>query len=124
MHAASALAPCSGPRTDRTDAVSYDEFLRSLDAPAPPADIELALRALWFDARGRPESAMRAARNDASHLGGRVRAYLLRRAGDADGAQLWYWRCGAAPWQGSLESEWEDIVRTVLAERVVRNAYT
>jgi hypothetical protein len=104
--------------------MSYQQFVDSLTQQAPPEDAELALRALWFDANGRSDSAMRAAQSDASHFGQRVLAYLHRKAGDGDNAHLWYWRSGAPPWTGSPESEWEDIVKSVLAERVVANAYT
>jgi len=102
----------------------YDRFLASLADAAPPAGLEPALRALWHDANGRTDSALRAAASDHGHLGLRVRAYLHRKAGDEDEARLWYWRSGAPRWEGSAESEWEDIVRTVLADRVVRDAYT
>ena len=104
--------------------MDYQQFLQSLSEPSPPADAELALRALWFDANDRPESAMRSAEFDASHFCQRVRAYLYRKAGDSNNAQLWYWRSGATRWTGSSRSEWEDIVKTILAERVVTNAYT
>lgn len=103
--------------------MSYELFLQSLTDPAPPVDAELALRALWFDANNRPESAMRAAQFDESHFSQRVRAYLYRKAGDSHNAQLWYWRSGATRWTGSARSEWEDIVKTIIAERVVTNAY-
>jgi len=59
-----------------------------------------------------------------AHFCQRVRAYLYRKAGDSNNAQLWYWRSGATRWTGSAQSEWEDIVKTILAERVVTNAYT
>ena len=104
--------------------MSFEEFVRTLADAQPPADLELALRALWLDARGRPESAMRVAASDASHTGRRVRAYLHRKAGECHEARLWYYRSGAAPWTGSAESEWQDIVTTVLADRVVASAYT
>lgn len=104
--------------------MSYRQFLDSLTDPEPSADIEPALRALWYDANGRAESAMRAAAADSGHTCKRVRAYLYRKAGDAGQAQLWYYRSGAAPWTGTTQSEWEDIVQTVLADRVVANAYS
>lgn len=102
----------------------YERFVNSLSEPDPPAGIEPPLRALWHDANGAPGSAMRVAEGDGSHLGLRVRAYLHRKAGRDDDARLWYWRSGAKPWHGSPESEWQDIVRTVLADRVVRDAYS
>ena len=103
--------------------MGFDEFMCSLRDDGPPAGVELALRALWYDARGREDSAMRAARSDDSHHGKRILAYLHRKAGNAGEAELWYWRAGATQWSGSVESEWEDIVKTVLTERVVANSY-
>jgi len=103
--------------------MSYEHFLDSLTDAEPPDDVELALRALWYDANGRADSAMRAAASASDHTCKRVRAYLHRKAGDAEQATLWYYRCGAAPWTGSTQSEWEDIVHTVMADRVVASAY-
>lgn len=102
----------------------FERFVETLALPEPPPELELALRALWFDANGRAGSALRAATCDSSHAGLRVRAYLHRKAGDDAEAELWYFRSGAPPWTGSLRAEWEDIVKTVLADRVVANAYT
>jgi hypothetical protein len=104
--------------------MDYEEFLLSLSDPAPPPGAEMALRALWFDANDRTESAIRAAEFAASFFCQRVRAYLYRKAGDSNNAQLWYWRSGATRWTDSTQSEWEDIVKSILAERVVTNAYT
>lgn len=104
--------------------MDYPQFLRSLSDPEPPPGIELALRALWFDANQRPDSAVRIAEFDSSHFCKRVRAYLFRKAGDGNNAELWYWRAGTTCWSGSPESEWEDIVKTILTEQVVNNAYS
>lgn len=103
--------------------MEYEEFLQSLSDSAPPPGAEMALRALWFDANDRTESAIRTAEFDASFFCQRVRAYLFRKAGDSNNAQLWYWRSGATRWTDSAHSEWEDIVKSILAERVVTNAY-
>ena len=103
--------------------MTYEQFLQSLTSVAPPADAEMALRALWFDANDRPESAIRLAESDADYYCKRVRAYLYRKADDHNNAQLWYWRSGAIRWTGSVQSEWEDIVKSILAERVVASAY-
>jgi hypothetical protein len=104
--------------------MDYQQFLQSLSDPAPATDTELALRALWYDANDRTESAIRLAESsDSDHFCKRVRAYLYRKAGDENNAQLWYWRSGATRWDGSAQSEWEDIVQTIIADRVVANAY-
>jgi len=106
------------------DFMQYDDFVKTLDLPAPPIDIEIALRALWYDAKGQSGSAFRAAEFGDDYACKRVRAYLYRKAGDVHKAQLWYWRSGAPRWTDSPESEWDDIVKSVLAERPVANAYS
>lgn len=103
--------------------MSYQQFLQSLSEPYPAIDLEVALRAMWFDANQRPESAIRAAEFDKGHYCQRVRAYLYRKAGDENNAQLLYWRSGTKPWSGSSESEWQDIVQSIIAERIVASAY-
>jgi len=103
--------------------LDYDGFVASLKDAAPPLAASPALRALWYDANERPESALRAANADESHSCLRVRAYLSRKAGDARGARRHYWRSGSTQWQGSWESEWEDIVRGVLVEVIVERSY-
>lgn len=104
--------------------LDYQGFITSLGDPAPPLAGPLALRALWYDAAGRPDSAARAAAGDDSHSGLRVRAYLARKAGDADAARHWYWHCGMPAWSGSNDAEWRDIVHTILVQQVVEQAYT
>jgi hypothetical protein len=103
--------------------LDYDGFVASLQGMAPPLTAGPALRALWYDANDRHESALRAANADESHSCLRVRAYLGRKAGDARGAQRHYWLSGSTPWQGTSESEWEDIVRGVLVEVIVERSY-
>ena len=104
--------------------MDFPAFVETLADSAPPPDAEIALRALWYDANGQDESAMRAASFDDSYACMRVRAYLFRKQGDVHKARLWYWKSGAPQWQDSLESEWEDIVKSILIERPVANAYS
>ena len=53
----------------------------------------------------------------------RVRAYLHRKAGRAGEARVAYWRAGAREWQGSIEQEWEDMVRQALIVGPVTGGY-
>ena len=53
----------------------------------------------------------------------RVRAYLYRKAGEHSKTRVAYWKAGAAPWEGSTESEWRDIVQSILVEFPVASAY-
>lgn len=103
--------------------MDYVEFVASLEAKAPPVSANVALRALWYDANDRGESAMRAALSDDSYATMRARAYLHRKAGDEFAAQKCYWLSGASAWVGSLPSEWEDIARSIMIETIVENSY-
>ena len=103
--------------------MNYETFVRSLGDPAPPPQATAALRALWYDARGDMASAERAAGADQGHPTLRVRAYLARKRGDEHAMTHCYWKCGTKPWKGSLESEWDDIVHTVMTQFVVEQAY-
>ena len=103
--------------------MDYDQFIGSLANQAPPIEANIAMRALWYDANDKPESALRTAMADNSHTSLRVRAYLCRKTGDDRAAKRCYWQCGVTVWQGSYASEWEDIVRNVLVELVVERAY-
>jgi len=103
--------------------MDYQEFLASLSDPAPPLGANVALRALWYDANERADSALRAAESDDSYSTMRARAYLHRKSGNEYAAQKCYWLCGAPVWTESLESEWEDIARTIMVETIVERAY-
>ena len=98
------------------------QFKRSLGDSVPPPDLNMALRALWFDTNGRDESAARAATAN-SIACGRVRAYLHRKAGDEHATRVAYWRCGETVPTGSLAAEWDQLVQIFLVEIVVAMAY-
>lgn len=103
--------------------MEYTEFISSLADEKPPDAGHVALRALWYDANGRGDSAVRAISNDSSYPSLRVRAYLARKSGIENDILKGYWKCGVDRWQGSFESEWEDIVRTILVQIVVERSY-
>ena len=103
--------------------LDYESFVASTRASVPPVGANAALRALWHDANGNTESALRAALADDSHSSLRARAYLHRKAGDTHAARRAYWLCGTTAWDGDFASEWEDIVRSVLVEVVVERSY-
>jgi Tfp pilus assembly protein PilF len=52
--------------------------------------------------------------DDPSAASAWVHAYLHRKEGDISNAHYWYRRAGKTPYTGSLESEWEHIVRELL----------
>ena len=103
--------------------LDLERFIASLGDPYPPVEANLALRALWYDANGRQESAERAANADEGLNTLRVRAYLLRKQGKEGPARIAYWKAGAKPWEGSAETEWRDIAQQILIEFPVAAAY-
>ena len=103
--------------------LNYDAFIAALDDDTPPAAANMALRALWYDANGKEDSAMRAAKADGGLNCQRVQGYLHRKAGDEGKARVAYWRAGLKPWDGTFEDEWRDILRAIMTEFPVASAY-
>ena len=95
--------------------MTFDDFKRTIGAPAPPADLPPLATALWHDARGDWEAAHRLAQQIDDESGAWVHAYLHRKEGDAANAAYWYRRAGRRPAVSSLEEEWETIAQALLS---------
>jgi hypothetical protein len=91
-------------------------FRESLTCAEPPPSLTLALRALWFDAKGDWEAAHAAAQADDGGAGDWVHAYLHRKEGDASNAAYWYRRAQKPFCSASLDAEWQEIAGALLAE--------
>lgn len=89
-------------------------YRASLSAAEPPAGLNLALVALWWDAKGEWDRAHRTAMADHGKDGAAVHAYLHRKEGDLANARYWYNRAAIAPAEGTLEAEWDALARTLL----------
>jgi hypothetical protein len=83
--------------------MTLDDFRQSLTAAKPPAELTLALAALWWDAQ-----------QDEGPEGSWVHAYLHRKEGDQDNAAYWYGRAGKAVCRQPLDVEWLSITRDLL----------
>ncbi len=95
--------------------MKFEEFKKSLENDAqPPADLPPYLQALWHDARGDWDRAHRLAQDVESADGAWVHAYLHRKEGDLSNARYWYHRSGKPEFRGTLDREWEQIVRALL----------
>lgn len=81
---------------------------------ADPDTLKGLLLALWCDAQGDWDRAHEIAQEIESPDGSWVHAYLHRKEGDEGNAGYWYRRAGRVPGQGDLETEWAEIVRTLL----------
>lgn len=96
-------------------ATNLADFTRSLRAAAPPDGLDLAIQALWWDAKGDWDKAHGLADKDHAMRGSWVHAYLHRKEGDRGNAGYWYRRAGKPmPAKISLEEEWKAIARTLL----------
>lgn len=94
--------------------MTLDEFNRSLQAPAPPTGLSLALQGLWHDAKGDWKAAHECAQNQDDAEGAWVHAYLHRKEGDQANAAYWYRQAGKPVSNAPLEIEWETIVMSLL----------
>jgi hypothetical protein len=92
-------------------------FRASLEAPAPPPGLSLALQALWQDGRGDFDAAHELAQRDEGGEGDWVHAYLHRKEGDDSNAAYWYRRARRPVGRDSLQVEWETIVTALLGKR-------
>jgi len=93
-------------------------FKASLSADAPPAKLDLALKALWWDGKGDWKEAHEHAQQDEGNPAcDWVHAYLHRKEGDASNARYWYRRAGKPAASGALEAEWGEIVAALIGAR-------
>ena len=96
--------------------MTLDEFRESVSSHAPPMGLAPAVLALWHDAKGDWEAAHRVAQDVEDASGAWVHAYLHRKEGDLSNAGYWYRRAGQPVERGSLDEEWERIVRALLGD--------
>lgn len=95
--------------------MQFEVFKASLAGAAPPAGVGLPAQALWWQAKGDWHRAHRCCQDAPDATGAWAHAYLHRVEGDAMNADGWYRRAGKPPSAASLEDEWEEIARAVLA---------
>ena len=96
--------------------LDFQTFRDSLESPEPPSGLSLALQALWWDAKGDWHKAHERAQQRDDADGAHVHAYLHRKEGDQSNAVYWYRRARAAPSVLTLDAEWEELVRRLLAQ--------
>jgi len=92
--------------------MTLTEFTASLTQPKPPAGLHPILEALWHDAKGDWQTAHSIAQSkEGSAQYDRLHAYLHRKEGDDSNARYWYRRAGAQVFDGTLQQEWEELVK-------------
>jgi hypothetical protein len=92
------------------------KFRHSTTLAGPPDGLAFALQALWWDAKGDWNKAHECAQARDDDAGMSVHAYLHRKEGDQDNAGYWYRRVRKPPATVSLDEEWEELARELLAE--------
>ena len=92
-----------------------DEFSATLSNLTPPIDIDPVLQGLWYDANHNWEAAHNIAQSrEGTQPYDRFHAYLHRKEGDRFNANYWYRRAKEPFFEGSLEDEWNALVRQML----------
>ena len=90
-------------------------FKRTLSNAAPPRDVDASLQGLWWAKKGDWEKAHRTVMGAHSPEAAWVHAYLHRVEGEIDNARYWYRQARQRVADGSLEDEWENIAKALLA---------
>lgn len=91
-----------------------EDFINSLTANIPSADLPAALQSLWYDKKGDWETAHQLVQDGRNKEESVVHAYLHRKEGDISNALYWYRKAGRSAFKGSLEAEWDDLVVELL----------
>ncbi len=94
--------------------MTYEEFVRSIDAAAPPPGLSDTLKALWWDRKGDWDTAHGIAQTVPTVQGSAVHAYLHREEGVLWNADYWYERAGRKRPAVPLEEEWRLLVGEML----------
>ncbi|MET0635702.1 MAG: hypothetical protein ABWZ25_06720 [Chitinophagaceae bacterium] len=90
------------------------EFSESLRNSQPGPELSTHLQALWYDAKGDWEKSHELIQDLSDPGSARIHAYLHRKEGDEGNAFYWYRRAGVQPFNGSLQEEWDSILREFL----------
>ncbi len=98
--------------------MTSDDLHRSATADAaPPEGLSLALRALWWAAKGDWDQAHRVAQeNEEDADTAWAHAWLHRQEGDLANADYWYQRAGRPRSPLGLEAEWHAISAALLRQ--------
>ena len=90
------------------------EFKATLSSAAPAQGLSAPLAGLWWAAKGNWDEAHKIVQDESTADAAWVHAYLRRVEGDLGNAGYWYRQARKPAAAGSLETEWEGIVSTLL----------
>ncbi len=91
--------------------MTYELFVKSLDAGQPEDKMPDTLRVLWYQRKQEWEKAHQIAQDMEGADGAWLHAFLHRDEGDEWNAGYWYRRAGKPFFSGSIEEEWEKLAR-------------
>jgi hypothetical protein len=91
-----------------------DDFKRSLNKAQPSAGLAPALQALWWAAKDNWDRAHEIVMAHEDRDCAWVHAYLHRVEGDLPNARWWYRQASKPAASGTLDAEWNAIVRDLL----------
>ncbi|WP_210487703.1 hypothetical protein [Rufibacter aurantiacus] len=94
--------------------MDFTTFQQSISAPMPPAGASVYLQALWHDAQNNWKEAHELIQDLPDKNAAWIHAYLHRKEGDLWNADYWYNRAGQKRPSGTLQEEWEQLVKAVL----------
>lgn len=94
--------------------MTFEQFQASLAGDEPPAGLSPSARALWLDGKGKWSEAHDLASEIDGSGGAIIHAYLHRKEGDLDNAGYWYRQAARSAASGSLDAEWQALVREYL----------
>ncbi len=94
--------------------MQFETFLQSISSATAPANSNVYLKAMWYDAKDESEKAHALVDSLQDATACWVHAYLHRKEGDLGNADYWYRRAGKTRPSVSLQEEWEIIVRELL----------
>jgi hypothetical protein len=94
--------------------MTLSEFKDSIQHSTPPGNLSILLQALWFDAKGKWDTAHQLAQEVETSEGSWIHAYLHRKEGDLGNASYWYHRAKQPVCNTSLSEEWEEIAAVLL----------
>ena len=94
--------------------MNFEEFVSSLSAQSPPAQLSGYLKSLWYDAKNDWQKSHEIAQDIHDKSGSQLHAYLHRKEGDPSNANYWYRKAGKSMPSCSLQEEWEEMVKEFL----------
>ncbi len=95
--------------------LTYNEFINSIEKDNTiPDKLNVHLQSLWYDAKGDWQTAHDLIDHLEDRTSAHVHAYLHRVEGDLWNARYWYNRAKQPEYKGTLQEEWEQLVRAFI----------